>query len=65
MLRSREEWILTILDICAFELEFVLGADGLAELRTMARELAETMSDQSSNLDDGHLLIGGALRSSE
>ena len=39
---------LTILDICEFELEFMLGADGLAELRTMARERAETTSDQSS-----------------
>ena len=52
---------LTILDICAFELEFMLGADGLAELRTMARELAETTSDQSSDLDDGDLLMGGAF----
>ena len=38
---------LTILDICAFELEFMLGADGLAELRTMARERMETTWDQS------------------
>jgi hypothetical protein len=29
---------LTILDICAFELEYMLGPYGLAELRTMARE---------------------------
>jgi hypothetical protein len=40
---------LTILDICAFELEYVLGADGLAELRKMACERAETTSDQSSD----------------
>ena len=52
---------LTILDICASELEFMLGAAGLAELRTMAREHAETTSDQSSNLDDGDLHIGGAF----
>src|SRR6476620_1089153 len=52
---------LTILDICTFELEFMLGADGLAELRTMARERAETTSDQSSDLDDGDLLMGGAF----
>ena len=39
----------------------MLGADGLAELRTMARERAETTSDQSSDLDDGDLLIGGAF----
>ena len=52
---------LTILDICAFELEYMLGAEGLAELRTMARERAETTSDQSSDLDDGDLLIGGAF----
>ena len=39
---------LTILDICAFELEYMLGAYGLAELRTMARERAETTSDQVS-----------------
>ena len=38
---------LTILDICAFELEFMLGADGLAELRSMARERMETTWDQS------------------
>jgi Fe-S-cluster containining protein len=38
---------LTLLDICAFELEYMLGADGLAELRTMARERAETTSDQT------------------
>jgi hypothetical protein len=38
---------LTILDICAFELEFMLGADGLAELRRMARERMETTWDQS------------------
>jgi len=37
---------LTILDICAFELEYMLGASGLAELRTMARERDETTSDQ-------------------
>jgi hypothetical protein len=43
------------------ELEFMLGADGLAELRTMARERAETTSDQSSDIDDGDLLIGGAF----
>jgi Fe-S-cluster containining protein len=36
---------LTLLDICAFELEYMLGADGLAELRTMARERAA--SDQT------------------
>jgi Fe-S-cluster containining protein len=36
---------LTILDICAFELEYMLGADGLAELRMMAREGAEPPSD--------------------
>jgi Fe-S-cluster containining protein len=29
---------LTILDVCAAELEFMLGANGLAELRTMMRE---------------------------
>jgi hypothetical protein len=56
---------LTILDICAFELEFMLGADGLAELRTMARELAETTSDQSSDLDDGDDSLEVRLRSSE
>lgn len=39
---------LTILDICAFELEYMLGADGLAELRAMARERAGTTSDQKS-----------------
>jgi Fe-S-cluster containining protein len=35
---------LSILDICAFELEYMLGADGLAELRKMAadREKTET-----------------------
>ena len=54
----------TILDVCAFELEYMLGADGLAELRTMARERAETTSDQSSDLDDGDLLTVGAFRSS-
>jgi hypothetical protein len=52
---------LTILDICEFELEFMLGADGLAELRTMARERVETTSDQSSDLDHRYLLIGGAF----
>jgi Fe-S-cluster containining protein len=40
---------LTILDICAFELEYMLGAYGLTELRTMARERAETTSVQVSD----------------
>ena len=39
----------TILDICSFELEYMLGADGLAELRKMARERPETASDQRSD----------------
>lgn len=30
---------LTIFDICAYELEFVLGADGVEELREIAREV--------------------------
>jgi Fe-S-cluster containining protein len=37
---------LTILDICAFELEYMLGADGLAELRAIARERAQTTPDE-------------------
>jgi Fe-S-cluster containining protein len=36
---------LSILDICAFELEYVLGADGLDELRRMAAEREKTPSD--------------------
>lgn len=35
----------TILDICSFELEYVLGADGLAELRKMADERETAPSD--------------------
>ena len=49
MLRSREKWTLDHPRFCAFELEYMLGADGLAELRTMARERPETASDQSSD----------------
>ena len=37
---------LSIIDICSFELEYVLGADGLAELRTMAAERAKEPADQ-------------------
>lgn len=55
---------LTILDICAFELEFMLGADGLAELRTMARERTETRTDQSSDLDEVTCSLEVRLRSS-
>jgi len=36
---------LSILDICAFELEYMVGADGLAELRQMAVEREKTPSD--------------------
>ena len=50
----------TILDVCAFELEYMLGADGLAELRTMAREQPETTSEQSSH-DDAELFVEGAF----
>jgi len=35
---------LTIFDICAFELEYVLGADGLNELRDLAGETEKTSS---------------------
>jgi hypothetical protein len=48
---------LTILDICASEPEFMLGADGLAELRTMARERATNTSDQSPDLDEGDAFV--------
>ena len=36
---------LTILDICSFELEYMVGADGLAELRQMAAEREKALSD--------------------
>jgi len=36
---------LSIIDICAFELEYMVGADGLAELRQMAAEREKTPSD--------------------
>jgi Fe-S-cluster containining protein len=42
---------LSILDICAFELEYVLGADGLAELRKLASERAKNPSDQNADPD--------------
>ena len=37
---------LTIFDICAFELEYVLGTDGLSELRELASVRANNSSDQ-------------------
>jgi Fe-S-cluster containining protein len=39
---------LSIIDICAFELEYVLGADGLTELRKMAAERSKEPADQTS-----------------
>lgn len=42
---SIENGTLTIFDICAFELEYVLGEDGLNELRKMARETAARSED--------------------
>jgi Fe-S-cluster containining protein len=40
---------LSILDICAFELEYMLGSDGLAELRTMAADREKDLSDQPAD----------------
>jgi len=37
---------LSIIDICAFELEYMVGADGLAELRQMAAEREKDLSEQ-------------------
>ena len=42
---------LTIFDICAFELEYVLGTDGLSELRKLASERTNTPSDQDADAD--------------
>jgi hypothetical protein len=36
---------LSIIDICAFELEYMVGADGLAELRQMAAEREKDLSE--------------------
>jgi Fe-S-cluster containining protein len=41
---------LTIFDVCAFELEYVLGKDGLSELRKLASEW-EAMASSSSVLE--------------
>ena len=40
---------LSILDTCAFELEYMLGADGLAELRKMAADREKDLSDKTSD----------------
>ena len=40
---------LSILDVCAFELEYMLGTDGLAELRTMAADREKDLSDQPAD----------------
>ena len=42
---------LTIIDTCSFELEYMLGADGLAELRKMAADRAKEASDQTTETD--------------
>ena len=42
---------LTILDVCSFELEYMLGADGLAELRKMAADRAKEAEDQTADTD--------------
>ena len=40
---------LSILDTCAFELEYMLGADGLAELRKMAADREMDLADQPAD----------------
>ena len=40
---------LSILDTCAFELEYMLGADGLAELRKMAADREKDLADQPAD----------------
>lgn len=39
---------LSIIDVCAFELEYVLGKEGLAELRKMEAERSKELAGQTS-----------------